>query len=147
MCFWKKKAPEKVIGVDISRQAYMTTLSAVGIEPLSSRDPLDVRIRVASGSELDRIVPFLTRSGDDYVAEVADCEDYAMWAAAKASLDFHASTVRLVIGDSDYGYHSYLVMVDLDGHVSVSEPNAAFAHAGRRMEIGEEGYVPRKVLA
>lgn len=146
---WKDGVPvtDRVVGKGISRQAYMRTLSLVGITALSSRDPLDNRIWVCSGAELDRIVPYLTRSGDDYVAEIADCEDYAMWAAAKAALDYHASTIRLVLGDSDYGYHSYLVMVDLDGHVAVSEPNAAFTHAGRRMEIGEEGYIPRKVLA
>ncbi len=138
--------PVPVVGALITRADYLAALSTVGIEPLSTQDPLDKMVNVCSEAELDRIVPLLVRPADDYIAETADCEDYAMSETVKAAFDYHASTVRVVLGDTDAGYHGFLVMVDDAGHVSIAEPNAGFPHAGRRMAIGEYGYIPRKVF-
>jgi len=144
MCF--KKKPKLATGTTIKRVDYIQILLGVGVEPISVKDPLDATITIASEEELRRIAPYLTRPADDYIAEIADCEDYAMWGAVKAAFEFHCSTVRVTLGESENGYHGYNIMVDTNSKVWILENNAGFPYAGTLMEIGEHGHIPKVVI-
>ena len=129
----------------ISRADYLTGMARVGIRPISLGTPLDKELTLTSKVELDRIAPFLVQPADEYVAEIKDCEDYAIEGQARAT-NFHVSGIRLGLGNMPLGYHGFCVTMDRNHDIWWLEPNAGFEYAGVWHQIEEEGYKPDKVF-
>ncbi len=90
-----------------------------------------------------QIAPFLVTPADAYAEGVADCDDYAMMAAAKASIDFKLNSFRVCWGDSQWGYHAYVLVIVGPKEFWLMEPNAGAPWAGELFKFGEYGYVPK----
>ncbi len=134
-------------GLFISRDNYVTRLSMENIQPISLGTPFDSQVAICSKAELDRIAPGITYSAQDYVSEIADCEDYGIRAMVDAAFIYHCSGIRLCLGWTEQGYHGFCITVDVDNEVWWLEPNAGFEVAGVWHRIGEDTYRPDKVLA
>ncbi len=134
------------ISTFISRDDYLSKLAKCGIQPISLGTPFDSQLAITSKAELNRIAPGLTYSAEDYVAEVADCEDYGMRAMVDAAFKYHCSGIRLCLGWTELGYHGFCIALDTEDNVWWLEPNAGFEDAGVWHKIGEGTYRPDKVL-
>lgn len=133
--------------ITISRIEYLTEMQKAGISPIASGSPLDAVLSITNKLELDKIAPYLVYPADLYIAEIWDCEDYALQAQCDAGLKFHVSGVRLGLGWMPLGYHGFPVTLDKDRNIWWLEPNAGFEYAGEWKKIGDADYRPDKVFA
>lgn len=160
MCFVRKvyvpniyvpDPPYPEIAVEtISRTEYLSVLAVKGVVPYG--DILDSHFTICSFKSLQIITPFLIQSAEFYTLHVDDCEEYGIWAQALASRIFRVSGIRLCLGFMPYGYHGFIITVDIDRNVRWLEPNAGFyydfidANPGW-FTPGEWDYIPEKVFA
>jgi len=148
MCFFKKtpKASPITDYKRLYRGDFITICQANGITPISQDTPLDTWVSVCSKSQLDTIAPSLVFPADLYIAEIADCEDYAIKAQSEACFTFHISGIRLALGNMPQGYHGFPLAIDKERNIWLFEPNAGYEYAGEWFKIGEHGYFPNKVF-
>ena len=131
--------------VTITRHQFIEVMGGQGIQPVSLATPLDATVRLASKTELDRIAADLVFPADRYVAEVYDCEDYALQAQLRAG-HVYGVTVQLGMGYMPQGYHGFAITLDTEYNIWMLEPNAGFLYAGVWFRAEENGYKPDKVL-
>jgi len=142
------KAPKPVTDLlAISRAEFLAEMAKVGIQPIDLGTPLDKIMTITTEIELERIAPYLVYPADLYIAEIADCEDYALQAQCDAAFKFHVSGIRMGLGYMPLGYHGFPVTLSKEGNILLLEPNAGFEYAGEWFKIGDNGYNPNKILA
>ena len=115
----------------IKFQELKVNLAELGLE-CRMRDDYQPDTWVAYTNEESwaKIIPFLTYSASYYVAEGADCDDYARWAAVDASRIFKLNGCLEGWGLMPQGGHAWgLVMTSPKGY-KLFEPNAGFEYAG-----------------
>ena len=141
----------------ISRSDFLKEFARYGIVPVSGDDPLDSTLTLAGKVELDRIASYLVYPAEYYVAEIFDCEDYAIQAQCDAGHKFHVSGIRLGLGYMPLGYHGFALTLDKDElRPYWLDNNAGFPWAGKWYTVdaiiedeiyGKVSYLPRKVFA
>ena len=121
-----------------------TELGGMGLRVMLTSDP-DIKVFYPDEESLTRMLPFLTFSGEYYIANLdIDCDDYAMWAAAFSRLIFQRNGIYQAWGWMDLGYHAFNVAKVGENKYLLFEPNAAFPYAGEPFEIGVNNYIPDK---
>jgi len=130
----------------ISRSEFLAEMAKVGIKPIDLETPLDSFMTITSEIELERIAPYLVYPADLYIAEIWDCEDYAIQAQCDAALKFHVSSIRLGLGQMPLGYHGFPVTLSKEGNIWLLDSNAGFPYAGGWFRIGDNGYNPNKIF-
>ena len=107
----------------------------------------DMKVHTTDLEGWNKIVPFLTYSGDLYVAEDADCEDYARWASSDASKIFRLGSCLQCWGNVSNsqanGSHAWNLVRVGGGDWRLFDANAGFDCSGSLFKIGEKGYTPR----
>ena len=106
----------------------------------------DMKVHTTNLEGWNLMVPYLTYSGELYVSEDADCEDYARWASSDASKLFQLGSCLQCWGhvsnSQANGSHAWnLVRVDV-GEWMTFDANAGFDCSGSLFKIGENGYIP-----
>lgn len=86
-----------------------------------------------------KIIPFLTFPADDYVADAADCDDYARWASAASSKLFKLNGCLECWGHMPLGFHGFNLVITGSESFALHEPNGGFG-LGELFEQGEEDY-------
>lgn len=142
----EKKTPWVTDSKMVSRNELVALFHENNIEAYSLKDPLDMWFSITTKDELDRIAPYFTYPADFYVQSITDCEDYGLKAQVDACFDAGVSGIRLCLGDIPLGYHGFVITVDTESNIWLLEPNAGFPFAGEWFAIGENGYIPQKVL-
>lgn len=130
---------------DINWSDLVMELHTLGVELMLKPEHIpDTIIRHTDEENWGKIVPFLVYPADYYVEQVADCDDYARWAAADSSKLFKLNGCLECWGDSLWGYHAYSLFRIAPLQYRVSEPNAGVRDfAGVLMKFGERGYKPK----
>lgn len=149
MCFFKKKKIklEPIEGLPlISRASYVEIAHKSNILPFELLKPLDSYYSVANKAQLDSIASSLVFPADEYISQLADCEDYGLRAQVTACFTFHVSSARLCLGQMPLGYHGFVIAIDNYNNLYLLEPNAGFEYAGQWFSIGEHGYLPDRIL-
>ena len=130
----------------ISRDEFLSKMAKVGILPIDLGTPLDSVMSITTENELERVAPYLVYPADLYIAEIADCEDYALQAQCDAAFKFHVSGVRMGLGMMPLGFHGFPITLSKQGKVWLLENNAGFPYAGEWFSIGVNFYSPNKIL-
>lgn len=107
----------------------------------------DTGMTITDRKGWDKIVPNITYSGEYYVAEVADCDDYSQKASADSGFYYRRKALQCW-GDTPDGYHAFCLclIADADHHIIghvLFEPNAGFKCAGKTFLPLENGYLPQ----
>ena len=110
----------------ISRTAYVNYMRNYAVIPVSETTPLDGYLRLADKAYLDKIAPELVYPADWYVNEIWDCDDYAMQAQCDAGRRFGVNGIRMALGDTNSGYHAFLVTFDRRHIMWLLEPNSGY---------------------
>ena len=119
-------------------------LEALGVECMLKPQHIpDALVRHTDEASWAKIMPYLVYPADLYVADIADCDDYARWATADSSRLFQLNGCLECWGDSSWGYHAYSLVRVGPGEYQLSEPNAGAPWAGELMKFGAEGYLPK----
>ncbi len=92
-------------------------------------NPMDSTLTLTSKAELDRLGPELVYPASWYIAELWDCEDYALQGQLDAGRKFKFSA-RMCTGWMEGGYHGFLLTLDTRLQPWVLENNAGFPWAG-----------------
>jgi len=104
----------------------------------------DMQVHTTDEEGWNKIVPFLTYSGQLYVAEDADCEDYARWASSDASKIFRLGSCLQCWGNVSNsqanGSHAWNMVRVGEGDWRLFDANAGFDCSGSLFKIGENGY-------
>lgn len=136
--------------VTISRSDYLSMLSIYGVRELAV-SPVDAVVRLSSKSVLDTIAQRLVYPADWYVADIWDCDDYALQAMLDAGRKFGV-TARMMIGQMELGSHSFIGSLDIDQRLWLLESNAGYPWAGQWFAAGipfddmVTAYIPQYVF-
>jgi len=87
-----------------------------------------------------KIIPLLTYPADDYVADAADCDDYARWAATDSSKKFKLNGCLETWGHMPRGLHGFSLVITSPDSFALFESNAGFPYAGVPFNQGDNGY-------
>lgn len=129
---------------DVSWNDLVAELEALGLPCMLKPGHMpDSLVRHTDEESWARIMPFLVYPADYYVEGVADCDDYARWAAADSSKLFKLNGCLECWGDSQWGYHAFSLIRVAPNEYRISEPNAGAPWAGELLKPGEQGYNPR----
>ena len=121
----------------------VTELQVLGVELMLKPEHVpDAVVKHTDEGGWAKIAPFLVYPADYYVEQVADCDDYSIWAAADSSRLFKLNGCLECWGDSQWGFHAYSLVRIAPKVYRVFEPNAGAPYAGQLMKFGENGYVP-----
>jgi len=99
----------------------------------------DYYIQYVDEEDWQKLVPFLTFSGEYYVLGIEplpDCDDYAKKASVEAAFKFHVSCLE-TWGDTPYGRHAFSLVKVGEKAYRIFEPNAGFEEAGELFKFGE----------
>ena len=121
-------------------QALMDMLASHNIElMLKPQFVPDGEVFYTDRESWEKIVPYLTYPADDYVADTADCDDYARWAAADSSKLFKLNGCLECWGHMPLGFHGFNMVITGEDSFALHEPNAGFG-LGELFEQDEEDY-------
>jgi len=142
---WVREQVYPIVAYETTWYQVRDELAVLGIKCMYAEEDLpDFKVVSASLDSLIRMIPFLTYPADNYVAEVADCDDYAMWAASDARRIFKVNGIFQVWGDTPLGFHAWNIARVGDGYYRMFDANAGFPFAGTTFSAGENEYVPKK---
>ncbi len=135
--------PSDLASYDIGWHDLKAELEALGVQCMLKAEHVpDSFVWHTDEENWARIMPFLVYPADLYVEGVADCDDYARWAAADSSKLFKLNGCLECWGDSPWGYHAYSLVRVAPGEYRISEPNAGAPWAGELLRFGSHGYRP-----
>ena len=141
------KEPGKPAGYPVYQIGWdelATNLKGLGLELMLKAEFMPDRLVKYTGEKAwAEIIPFLIYPADDYVAEVADCDDYSRWAAADASRIFKLNGCLQCWGDTPSGRHAWGLVITGPKSYLLFEPNAGFPYAGKLFAEGDNGYEPK----
>lgn len=103
----------------------------------------DKYIRYADEDNTAILAPYLVYPADLYVEQVADCDDYSMWAVSDASRRFKLNGFRQVWGYVGLSYHAWVLAVTGEDSFKLFENNAGFPYAGELFDPGDYDYIPQ----
>jgi len=148
---WRNPIPDSPKAL-LSRKDFLNILNKkYGIKPLTRYQPIDAQVRLISKSGLDKIANRIVYPSNWYVADIWDCDDYALQAQLDTGRKYGTS-VRLVTGmlkNEEIGaddYHAVAATLDSDFNLWWLEPNAGYYWAGEWHKQGEYGMIIDKVF-
>ena len=129
--------------LSISAQEMYAALASLGVElPFGLQQNW---YYYCSLEDWGKIIPDLMFASKLYVLDKRDCDWYASKAWVECRARYGLNTLAFVNGDSDNGYHGYNLLYHGDGF-KLWEPNDGFPFSGSIFELGDYGYIPKKVL-
>lgn len=143
---WVREQVGPIPRYETSWNEMRTELNTLGIRcMIKDGDIPDLRIFHTDAANLIKIVPYLTFSGEYYVAELdVDCDDYAEWAHGLASLIFNLNGICQAWGQVPEGPHAFSISRVGPMQYKLFEPNAAFNYPAELFDFGEHDYKPER---
>lgn len=139
--------PDVSVGT-LSAATLWQLMADSGISPINPNNPSDTQFACTDRAGWQEVIWRAIQNGRLYVAEFDDCDDIAD--AAKTDIvryirprNYPLNGRRMVYGQSDYGYHSYLVLPSWrpEEEPLIFEPSSSFG-PDPLMDIGDRGYIP-----
>lgn len=129
---------------DIKWAELKSELESLGVQCMLKPEHVpDDFVRHTDEASWAKIMPFLVYPADLYVAGVADCDDYARWAASDSSKKFKLNGCLECWGDMPLGYHAFNLVRIAPLEYRLSDHNAGFSYAGELFKFYEHGYIPK----
>jgi len=132
----------------ITWKELIANLDELGLElMLKSKFKPDYNVSYTDETGWAKIIPYLVFPADMYVAEDADCDDYAKAASAKAAMEFKRNGCFQCWGTVDNeqakGRHAFNLVITGVKSFKLFDPNSGFPYAGKLFGQGEYGYIAR----
>lgn len=136
-------APIVCESFEMTYSELVANLAAKGLE-LMRKDKFvpDRLIHSTDAEGWAKIAPNLVLPADLYVEDIADCEDYAESAKARAAMIYKRSGCRYCWGETPEGQHGFCLVMISPTEFRIFESNAGFPWAGELFEVGAHGYFP-----